>query len=742
MPFGGGLEIGDAGPLVRRVVAGDLDHDGDADLVAAVEGATAISAWQNPGPPLSPTWTPGTVGAPGATTYSLALGDLDHDGNLDVASGSGGAAAWEVMVWRNDGTPFDGAWAGTGVGGAGNVYALVAGDLDNDGDLDLVSGTDDAVITAWQNDGTPFDAAWSSNFVGNTVSAAHSLALGDLDNDGDLDLVSGDANNRVRVWSNDGSPFSGPWSALTALTALDVVYAVSLADLDGDGHLDIAAACGTAEDNELVVLRNDGTPFSGAWTSQDAGKLMAAPYALVSDDLDVDGDPDLALGTDLWSGQPEVWVWENDGFPFASSWKGSGIGETGAIAGALANADLDGDGDPDLVSGLGTGMLVAWPNLRPAAALGNWTEAPQPAPVYASLGVDVADLDHDGRADLASGADDKGIVAWWGDGGYTWERLGATELPDVGTFADVAFGQLNNRTELDLAAADQAGGLKAWLAWERGTVWDDHYTGLPVSGRYEAVALGHLDHDGRLDLAAAGIDTGLGTWQGTGDLVTHWNLKATYDGTGDYCDVALGLVNHDGYLDLVGANCGGGGLPVLFNDGGFGLNKGLPPDESGSYLAVALGDVNHDGNLDVAAAPLAGGVQVWLGDGGTSWTPAEPAGPETTVLSLDLADFDNDGYLDLLAGYKEAGVRVWKGDGGKSWTDASLNLPTSGEFSGVRFGRVDADAHLDIAAAESSGSGVRVWTATEPPPGGWDDFLPETNPPWVWSPDQTPDCSV
>ncbi|MGC9335505.1 MAG: FG-GAP repeat domain-containing protein, partial [Anaerolineae bacterium] len=291
--FDDGVAIGDAGVPVRSVVTGDLDRDGDPDLVTAVEADAPIRAWQNPGPPISAGWAGTDVGAPGAATDSLALGDLDHDGYLDLASGSQGAAAWEVMVWRNDGTPFDAAWAGTGVGGAGNVLALVMADLDNDGDLDLVSGTHDAVITAWENDRTPFDGTWSSQFVGNTVNATQALVVGDLDHDGYLDLVSADANHRVLVWSNDRSPFDGTWTPLTALTTGDVVYSLDLADLDADGDLDIAAACGTAEDYELIVLENDGSPFSGAWTAQDAGAVSAIPYAVVADDLVAPGDGDL-----------------------------------------------------------------------------------------------------------------------------------------------------------------------------------------------------------------------------------------------------------------------------------------------------------------------------------------------------------------------------------------------------------------------------------------------------------------
>lgn len=155
-------------------------------------------------------------------------------------------------------------WSGNDVGAtSGDVRAVVVGDLDHDGDDDVASGDTSGNIIVWQNDGTPFTSLWISNTVGNCGAGpdVYSLALGDFDNNGDLDLASG--CDTIVVWENDGTPFSGEWTANTAGTGEDTFYAVALADLDGDGDLDMISDLESADatDYQVTAWQNDGTPL-------------------------------------------------------------------------------------------------------------------------------------------------------------------------------------------------------------------------------------------------------------------------------------------------------------------------------------------------------------------------------------------------------------------------------------------------------------------------------------------------
>ena len=142
----------------------------------------------------------------------MALGDLDHDGDLGVVTGSGSQDDYEVIAWANDGTPFSGLSTQNDVGASTDgVYSVAAGDLDLDGDLDIVTASgsiEDYEVIVWENNGTPFTGLWSQSDVGAVTAWVKSVALGDLDHDGDFDVVSGShsgAQYELLAWPNRGS---------------------------------------------------------------------------------------------------------------------------------------------------------------------------------------------------------------------------------------------------------------------------------------------------------------------------------------------------------------------------------------------------------------------------------------------------------------------------------------------------------------------------------------------------------
>jgi hypothetical protein len=727
LSFAGPSYVGATGTSIWALAAGDLDNDGHPDLVSGDTGHV-LTAWRNDGTPFSGAWPTNTLGTAPGDIYAIALGDLDHDGWLDVASGGVGGPG-RVQVWRNDGAPFAGGLSAVTVDNiTSTVYAIAIADLDQDGHLDLVTGDMANRVIAWRNDGGPFVGTWVSTTIGYGAGPIWSVAAGDLDGDGYPDIAAGDAGSRVTVWRNDRTPFSGAWAAGNVAfgppDALAVVRSVALADLDADGDLDIVAGCHSAEDNELLVLENNGAPFSGKWPQHDVGATSASIYKVVVSDLDQDGDLDIATGS---GATPAVRVWENSGSPFGGLWSGSNLAGSLPSSLGLVAADLDHDGDDDIVASA-VDSLSAWSNTRPVASLGNWTEVAQPLPAPASLAVAAADLNYDGKLDLAAGAS-SGLLVWNGDGGYTW-TANSGGLPTSGAWNAVAWGQHNSMGFRDLVAAAAGQGLRAYQLQQAGSNWVDVSTGLSTTGTFHSATLADGNHDYKPDLAAGGSGVGVRVWQGNG---SSWTFRNVLSGTVSFCGVAWGDVNHDGNEDIVAASCGANGVSVWTGAGDFSFKMTSTPAASGSYGALAVGDVNHDGHLDIAGAPQSGGITLWLGNGAGAWAPQPILSATVTVNSLFLDDFDRDGNLDLLAGTAGAGVLVWRGNGAAGWTLADLNLPDKGAFLGAVFGRVDGDAALDIVAAEGAGSGLHVWTAHEPPPGGWDSFLYDGLTPSQWS---------
>jgi hypothetical protein len=719
--FDPGHRAGLAPETIEDLVSGDLDWDARPDLVSA--GASHLLAWQNPASPFSSAWVSHSVGTAFDTLYTVALGDLDGDGYPDLASGQAYKGGYQLQIWQNDSTPFAGPWTSRIAGTTPYpIRALALGDLDDDGYPDIISGDEGGGLRIWQNDATPFNSSWISREVATTPggSGIRTLAVGKLYYGGiviePLPIVSGDEAGQVIVWwpYPYDSPFSGTWYSHTVSTITDTVESLALVDLDDDGDLDIVAGCGPTEDYEVISWRYDSRTD---WTQQPIGALSAQANAVAAADLDVDGDPDVVSGSAADPTAAEVRVWENDGFPFAGTWGASDVEDTGVHVLSLATPDLDRDGDLDLVGAAGR-RITAWSNRR-APYWGTWVEGVQPSPADASLGVDVADFDFNGKLDIATGTDGHGVAIWRGDGGYSWLREAYGSLPDTGVWSDIAWGGFGDSAEyLDLAAANRVDGLRAWQNDEFGSMWWDLKAGLPLSGTYRALALSRVNRDNRPDLVACGDGLGVGIWELTGST---WITRRVLAGMPDLCDVAVGQVDHDGDPDIVAAGCSSAGISLRLGDGDFGFTHTAPVTTTGSYAALALGDLNRDGRTDVVAAPTAGGVRAWLGDSGGTWTYRGTLSPTLTVLSLDLGDFERNGYPDLVIGTDGDGIRVWRASGG-SWTQVSAGLPVSGTFHDVAFGQVDGDAMLDIVAAGDDG--VHVYFAMEPPPGGWREFQP------------------
>lgn len=253
-----------------------------------------------------------------------ASGDLDGDGDVDLLVGRPD----QLLLLLNEG---DGTFsepqslAGTG-------YPVAAGDIDRDGDLDLAAGGQ-----VLFNDG-------HARFAAAGVDANGCLTLGDLDGDGDLDCVANvgwDDQNDVlhgHVLFNEGS------AGFTPGPATEFGFECELGDLDHDGDLD--AVCVPPVVEGAHVFLNDGR---GAFTRSDYELGEAGARAVAIGDLDLDGDIDIVVSH--WHGPHGALnqIWTNDGvghFEHTDS--------LGSDSSDLELGDLDGDGDLDaLVSHLG-----------------------------------------------------------------------------------------------------------------------------------------------------------------------------------------------------------------------------------------------------------------------------------------------------------------------------------------------------------------------------------------------------
>jgi uncharacterized repeat protein (TIGR01451 family) len=284
-------DIGPADDATRALALGDLDGDGDLDLAVGNQAEQNVvyinDGYGNPFDAATHAFGTGM-----GYSYALALGDLDGDGDLDLAVGHWGQ---QNALYLNDGDgTFDTTWYYFGPPDH-LTSDLALGDLDGDGDLDLAVGNWGQQDVVYPNDGigNPFDAVTYT--VGPGDDATYALALGDVNDDGELDLAIGNEGEQNTVYYNDG--VINPFDTISAPVGSggDATYALALGDVDGDGDLDLVV--GNVYQQNVVYLNDGfGNPFDTSTIAIGAGN--DATYALVPGDVDGDGDLDLAVGND------------------------------------------------------------------------------------------------------------------------------------------------------------------------------------------------------------------------------------------------------------------------------------------------------------------------------------------------------------------------------------------------------------------------------------------------------------
>ncbi|MFC2172917.1 FG-GAP repeat domain-containing protein, partial [Acidobacteriota bacterium] len=379
------------------VALGDVDSDGDLDLVAAnYSQPNRLYLNNGTADPFN-----GVIGSDlgGSTTWSVALGDVDADGDLDVVFGND----WqENRLFLNNGTadPFNGV-AGTDIVpfDQHSTRSVALGDVDGDGDLDLVEVNNDQPNYLYLNNGTadPF-----SGVTGKEITLdAHStrvLVLGDVDADGDLDLLAGNDLQQNRLYLNNGTadPFNGVTGAdITADNQRS--FAFALGDVDGDQDLDLVAG-NYFEPNRIYLNNGTANPFFGA-TGRD---VTADPFSTESTalgDVDRDGDLDLVVGNFFAANR----LYNGTSEPFAGV-TGSDVTADAHATLSIALADMDGDGDLDFIAGNDlSDPNRLYLNNGTADPFNSVTGRDITADGYFTNDVAVGDVDGDGDLDLVTG---------------------------------------------------------------------------------------------------------------------------------------------------------------------------------------------------------------------------------------------------------------------------------------------------------------------------------------------------
>jgi hypothetical protein len=376
-----GLTLGGSTGRGRGVTSGDFDGDGDIDLFYANESNQASKVYTGS---LSGSWGSTVLADSGqslgnASTYGMELGDVDGDGDLDMATGNWGVGN-RIYLNNGSGTFTDSAQSL----GSSATLGVFFGDIDDDGDLDLVGSNSTLGHRVYTNNGS---GVFTDTGQSLSYANGRDLVLADFDGDGDLDMVSADASDGgPQLWLNNGSGVYTD-SNLDFGFVVDT-WGVATADLDGDQDLDLVFANSSSNGN--YVFFNNG---AGDFTNSGQSLSSNDSYGVDLGDVDGDGDIDLVIAN---NGQGNRVYLNNGSGVFSDSAQTIGSSRTRD----LKLGDMDGDGDLDLycANDVGQSDRLYWNN-----GSGVFSDSGITLGSNNSNEVAMGDIDSDGDLDIAVG---------------------------------------------------------------------------------------------------------------------------------------------------------------------------------------------------------------------------------------------------------------------------------------------------------------------------------------------------
>jgi len=343
------------------VQSADVDGDGDIDVLGASDLDNDITWWQNANG-TGTLWVEHTIDSGFNGASSAYPFDIDGDGDIDVV---GTASASDDVAW----------WENTDGVGESWQHHLIAGflddatdakaeDIDGDGDIDVITVAHDPDELAWWENVDGSGDVWIEHVITGDLLGVMAVFIADINDDGYLDILTAAYNADDITWWENVNGSGVTWTEHVIDGSFNGAYAVYAADVDNDGYIDVIGAARTADD--ITWWENvDGSGTS--WTEHTVDGNFNGARSVCATDMNGDGYMDIIGAA---SNADEVSWWMNiDGAGL--SWDKTVIDSDFNYAISVCTADLNSDGEPDVICASNNDDDIAWWDLDAGPYIGS-----------------------------------------------------------------------------------------------------------------------------------------------------------------------------------------------------------------------------------------------------------------------------------------------------------------------------------------------------------------------------------